>query len=329
MKKMIIRLVKCFVLAVLVLTVTVGLFFSSWYWYHFSEAAGHGINYFVDLVRQAHRQPTRSLNILLLGLDRRGSSNTLLTDTIMVAAVRPQDNKITFLSLPRDLWLDNLKTKINALYYYGQKENFAQPTVLLAEEISKITGLTIDNYVLVDFSSIAQLVDNLDGVEVTVKQGFEDCYYPTDNGHGDVKCVRFVPGRQVLDGEKALQFIRSRKSDNLVEGTDQARVIRQQQLVQAIAKKTQNPRFWLSHPEVAGRMIPFWEDSIQGCLDLPVVLGFLDNFFVQNWQLSFVGLPEELLVNPPVDKYGQWVWEPAGGSWDEIRDWVKHSTPGV
>lgn len=116
------------------------------------------------------------VNVLLLGIAGAGHDGPNLTDTIMVASFDRALSEVNLISLPRDLWLDENKAKINTIYQLGlNKKNglgFAQ------EEIGKVLGINISYGVRVDFNGFIKAVDLLGGIDVDVKDSFEDYSYP-------------------------------------------------------------------------------------------------------------------------------------------------------
>lgn len=116
------------------------------------------------------------VHILLLGIAGSGHDGPNLTDTIMVASYQPTSAQVDLISLPRDLWLDEHKAKINTIYQLGlnQKDGlgFAQ------EEIGKILGINIPYGIRVDFNGFIKAVDLLEGIDVDVQNSFDDYFYP-------------------------------------------------------------------------------------------------------------------------------------------------------
>jgi len=317
---------RCFLGIALFLLVTfLGVAsFSFWYLHIFLQAAGMERGEFVSLLKETASSSPSSFSFLFLGLDQRSGSQTLLTDTIMVGFFRLKPKtKITFISFPRDLWIAPLKTKINALYYYGQKENQKDGTRLLREQIEAITNEKINYSILVDFDIVSEIVDCVGGVEIEVVRAFDDFSYPLDDGSGKTTHLHFDAGWQKMDGKRVLQYVRSRKSSDLCEGTDEARVKRQQQVVNALLKKIVS-REVITNPQVVGNLYRIWREKVKTDIPLSLLLkvGILSLRQGYNWQ--FFSLPSELLVNPPLTKYdGLWVLEPRGGDWEEIGKWVK------
>ncbi len=119
------------------------------------------------------------INILFLGM--RGINDPAggtLADTIIVASVKPKEKKIALLSLPRDLFVNNpavgYKTKINAVYAYGEKKGAGQGMKYMKQEVGEIVGLPIQYAVAINFDGFKQLIDAVGGIEVTLDKPFEE-----------------------------------------------------------------------------------------------------------------------------------------------------------
>lgn len=124
------------------------------------------------------------VNILLLGIAGGTHDGASLTDTIVVASYHLKENKLTLLSVPRDLWIPELKTKVNAAYHYGLKEGnglgFAKTIV------GNIVGLPIHFGLRVDFRGFVQAIDALEGIDVVVENSFDDYNYPIQGAESDL-----------------------------------------------------------------------------------------------------------------------------------------------
>ncbi|HBI33652.1 MAG TPA: hypothetical protein DEA43_03475 [Candidatus Moranbacteria bacterium] len=119
------------------------------------------------------------VNILLLGM--RGEELTgggLLADTIMVASIAPAENKISLFSLPRDLYVQNpgteSRSKINAVYAYGEEKRKGGGMEDMKTVVSEIVGQPIGYALAINFKGFTDLVNAIDGVEVDLKQPFEE-----------------------------------------------------------------------------------------------------------------------------------------------------------
>lgn len=183
------------------------------------------------------------INVLLLGIGGKGHDGGTLTDSIMVASLKPSTRQVALLSLPRDLVvkIDDEGHKINYAYALGGME-------LVKKKVAQVTGLTLQYYVLLDFSGFRQLIDDVDGIDVTVAQNFvglygakelstpcskRNLYYLDD---GPYCAISFTEGIEHMAGERALIYARIRKlapqSPNGDEGSDFARARRQQAVLQ-------------------------------------------------------------------------------------------------
>lgn len=176
------------------------------------------------------------INILLLGIGGVNHPGGLLTDTMMVASIDPKNKKVAFLSIPRDLYAPIKgygSTKINYAHAYGEsnpKETGGGPAVA-KETVSKVLDLPIHYFIRADFDGFVQLIDELDGVVVDVKEPISDPYYPAANME-DYAPFYLNAGTQTLNGATALKFARSRETTS-----DFDRASRQQQLLVAIKQK--------------------------------------------------------------------------------------------
>ena len=299
--------------SLLVLTLVMVAGFSFWYLSQFNRVAGTNLAGLKHLSGEIRTVSLDNFNFLVLGLDSRDGSDTLLTDTIMVGFYHP--GKLIFLSLPRDLWIDSLKTKINALYYYNG-------IFLVKEEVEKIVGEEINYSIILDLASVSEVVDLVGGVEINVEHAFDDYEYPKDDGSGETVHVRFNKGKQAMTGERVLQYIRSRKSPDIIEGTDKARVQRQQKAVLAILKRISQFRL-VANPKTAGKLYRFWQERANTDLPLALLLKLGGVYAQGKINFEFFSLPDEFLFVPSIRKYSLWVLEPKGGDWGQIREWVR------
>jgi LCP family protein required for cell wall assembly len=154
-------------------------------------------------------------SVLLIGI------NQGLTDSLMVVNINPDTKKITTLSVPRDLSYKG--RKINELYNaYGVQK--------LADAIFTITNIPVKHYAVVDFSIFTEVIDTIGGIDVDVPNALYDDRYPGKNY--SYKVVKFDKGTQHMNGERALEYARSRKSNS-----DFDRSNRQQLILKAVKDK--------------------------------------------------------------------------------------------
>jgi LCP family protein required for cell wall assembly len=173
-------------------------------------------------------------NWLLVGSDTRSESGTTgkeadsklwrpgeqRTDTIMLVHLSEDHSRVAVVSIPRDSWVPvagHGKQKINAAFSFGGP-------ALLIKTVEKVTGLRIDHYAAIDFKGFSSATDAIGGVDVDIAETVRD----------PLSGVTWKAGRQHLDGEKALQFVRQRYN---LPGGDFDRIKRQQALLNSIADK--------------------------------------------------------------------------------------------
>ncbi len=177
------------------------------------------------------------INFLLLGIGGKGHNGPDLTDSIMLMSVKPSSGQLAIISVPRDLsvpipgfdW-----RKINSANAYGEARAQGEGAKFSAQIIGGVFDLPIHYYIRLDFEAFKQVVNELGGVEIEVERGFIDRAYPTVNNQATA--LTFKSGWQIMDGERALQYARSRHGDN-GEGNDFMRSRRQQKLLLALKEK--------------------------------------------------------------------------------------------
>jgi len=172
------------------------------------------------------------LNVLLLGIDTRdGDRTTRNTDTMIVISLDPLNKTAAMLSIPRDVYINKPGTfqgKVNGAFAFGGPD-------LVRRVVNDLLGIRIHSYALVNFEAFNRIVDGVGGVIVDVKRPVRDEYYPTvDFG---VERVSIAPGPQLMFGETALAYARSRHDSN-----DYSRARRQQDVLGALRAKLSQPQ---------------------------------------------------------------------------------------
>ncbi|MFJ2440821.1 LCP family protein [Streptomyces sp. NPDC087658] len=183
-------------------------------------------------------------NILLIGSDSRaGKGNgkygqddggSQRSDTTILLHLAADRKSATAVSFPRDLMVDTPSCR--RADGTRAKERFAQfnwafeagGAACSIRTIEKLTGIRVDHHMVIDFNGFKDMVDAVDGVEVCLKE-------PVDDSDSKLK---LPAGRQILDGEQALGYVRVRKS--LGDGSDTQRISRQQGFLGALFKKVQS-----------------------------------------------------------------------------------------
>lgn len=170
------------------------------------------------------------INILLIAIGGKGHKGENLADTIMVASMRPKEKDVALLSIPRDLYVQipdaSVYTKINAVHAYRENAQRGEGPLLLKQKVEDITGIPLHYYARVDFTAFKQIVDEIGGVDITIKEGFFDYWHK----------ISFPAGTEHMNGERALAYARARYVEG-PQGGDFKRAERQQQLLLAIRNK--------------------------------------------------------------------------------------------
>jgi LCP family protein required for cell wall assembly len=330
------------VLVGLILLVSIPLLASAVYVRRFLASAGLNLPEVRQIITSAKKKRPffagQKVNFLILGLDHRDDEleRTLLTDTIIFASFDLKKSRLKLIPLPRDLWIESLKTKVNALYYYGEIDKNSDGPDFLIDQLSLILDQPIRYWLVLDYQNMAELIDTMGGVDVSIKEGFTDNRYPnpryrgaSDSGQTPYLTVSFQAGPTHLDGERALEFVRSRMSTSREEGNDLARSSRQLQLFNGLVNRLKS-RSTLLDPQKLGKLYRFWREKMSTNLSdedlLAILLSLSPRRRLQIEQASIPATYERegaILVNPPISKHGQWVWEPESGDWSEVQRFVK------
>jgi LCP family protein required for cell wall assembly len=193
-------------------------------------------------------------NLLIMGYGGGDHPGATLTDSLVVASMIPATSHTSLVSVPRDLWVQNPPdsgqySKINAVYTYASENGKDRVTGanVTAQKISTITGLNVKYWMMVDFNGFEKLIDALGGIDVGVPDSFTANYPKNDNPDVDASWieVHFEKGMHHFDGKTAIQYARARYvTDNLAEGTDFARSVRQQIMIRATLSKMQKMENW-------------------------------------------------------------------------------------
>ena len=172
-------------------------------------------------------------NILLLGVAGQSKEGGNLSDSILVFSIDPKTPSISFLSLPRDLFIASEigDRKVNeiyaaARYKHGEKKGLE----IIKGAISDFANIPIHYSAVVNFNVFENFVDDLGGVDMFVAKDIIDPFYPDKDYGYQTFIVR--KGMQHFDGATTLKYARSRKTSS-----DYDRAQRQQDIILAIRKK--------------------------------------------------------------------------------------------
>lgn len=176
------------------------------------------------------------VNILLLGMGGPGHDGPYLSDTNIVLSIKPSTKEVAMISVPRDLGvtIDKNIRKINYANAYGEMIQPGSGGEYARQVFENTFNLPIPYYVRVDFKAFTELVDQMGGVTINVPRAFTDTAFPGPNF--SYRTIRFDAGPETMNGERALDFARSRHGNN-GEGSDFARSERQQLALSALKDK--------------------------------------------------------------------------------------------
>lgn len=298
------------------------------------------------------------INILLLGIGGGVHDGPNLTDTIMVSNIDQKKNNVTFISIPRDLWIPEIKGKINTAYAIGESKQKSGGLILAKSIVSKIVNKRIDYVVRVDFDGFIKAVDYIGGLNIDVERGFDDYQYPVEENREELcgntieeasvkiatmeativfpcryEHVTFNKGVQHMNGERSLIFVRSRYAKG-VEGTDFARSMRQQKVIKAFRDRIFSIETLLNPVAVVNLF-----NTLSESIDTDIKQAEFDDFIrlgqkmkkasIQSIIVDY-GDPEKnkqgLLINPPlIDYNGAWVLIPreGEGNYSEIHNYIQ------
>lgn len=260
--------------AITVVTVLVVTTVGTYFW------ADSKLNREVDLSKVIERpEKGEGTNYLIVGSDSReglsdedkkklrtGSAEGKRTDSVMI--LHTGDNGPTLISLPRDSNVEipsfkgsesgktypgtGRQVKLNAAYAEDGPE-------LLVRTVEFNTGLHIDHYVEIGFAGFANIVDAVGGVEMDIPQDIKDTKSGAD----------FKKGKQTLNGEEALAFVRTRYA---LPGSDLDRTKNQQKFLSALAGQVATPGTVLNpfklYPTMGAGLDSLIVDKEMGLFDL-------------------------------------------------------------
>lgn len=205
-----------------------------------------------------------AINIMVIGQDTRsGAENAAIggndpnaannhqSDTNMIVHISADRNHVDIISLPRDSIInapacntgsDIIPARNNVMLNsvfptaYNATHDDGIAASCLVNTVNTLTGLDMQQFILVDFSGLSDMINSIDGVDVCIPQDLHD-----DNTGLDLK-----RGLQHLDGVQATQYARIRHGLN-TDGSDIMRTVRQQHLVKALMHKLKDDSI-LSNP---------------------------------------------------------------------------------
>ena len=219
----------------------------------------------------------RAVNILVVGTDsRNGASGELgagdaddvpglRNDSTMVIHVSADRSRVQIVSIPRDTLVDIPSCKhrdgttseptsddmFNNAMVYGSNggddpEDIAPGIACVRSTVEKLSGMSIDAFMVVDFAGFINMIDALGGIWFNIPKRIDD----------DSAQLYIDPGCWKLSGTHSLAYMRSRKGQG--DGSDISLIGRQQQLISAMLRELQDKNY-VTDP---GSLINFLQAAI-------------------------------------------------------------------
>ena len=166
-------------------------------------------------------------NILLLGGDSRSTNAYERTDSMIIISINREESLVKMTSIMRDTWVNipgHKHNKINAANVFGGPE-------LVVQTVNQSFGTDIEDYVIVNMSDMATIIDLMDGIDLEISEAEKNEINNGDNGGVQLRNAGLVH----LNGKQAVTFSRIRYIDS-----DYKRVMRQQRILLSMADKAQN-----------------------------------------------------------------------------------------
>lgn len=265
-----------------------------------------------------HGEASGQINVLVLGRGGEGHSGANLTDTIMLVMIRPREQRVAMLSIPRDLWVSTPKygeSKINAVYSEAKNAGKSDEAAisLVKQQVEDITGFKPNYYALIDFEGMREMVDALGGIDVNVDTEFNDTLHK----------IHYKKGVNHFDGEQAVMYSRARYADS-GEGSDFQRADRQQDIIMALKDKAMTSEVLLN-PGKLGALSEQYNKNIITDINLPALsrLRVLAGDLSDEKTIKAVYSTANVLISGK-SSGGAYILKPKTGDWSETRAFAKN-----
>lgn len=274
------------------------------------------------------------INILVLGVAGQNYEGPNLSDSIIVANFNLKTNKLLTISLPRDIWSDTLKDKINTAYAYGEAKQKNGGLKLAKAEIEAVVGLPIQYAAVIDFEKFKELIDFLGGIDLYIDLSFVDKQFPIPGkendecaGDAEYRCryetISFTKGKAHMDGATALKFVRSRYAEG-EEGSDFARNKRQQKVLEAVKNKILSLIKKFNLQDLARLYRVFDRLITRDITNQQITIVAKNALLSRNFSQKEITLAEDFFVVPEYSLYkGQYVLIPESGNFDLVHRYIQ------
>lgn len=231
-----------------------------------------------------------AFTVLVSGNDSYGTlqdSNTR-SDANLLLTVNPKTGTILMTSIPRDYYVelvcpeDDPELACPEGSYDKLTHSGLMGVKSTEETIEKALGIKINYNVRINFSSVVNLVDALDGIDLDIKKGEEvDIFYVNSQPGLSI-------GKHHVDGETALAFARERHA--YLDGDNQ-RVRNQQKVFKAIFKRIISPKMITNYGKFMDAIAVAFDTNLSGDEISKFVKYELDN--MPNWKIESYAIVAE------------------------------------
>lgn len=253
--------------------------------------------------------------ILVVGTDyREGNYLYGLADAIRIVHVDFTIPQVNVVALPRALLIEDPGPHLdvdeplllNQAYFFGTEgmghfSGSGYGAGALAETLQANFGLSVDNYLVMDFYAFQNLIDRLGGIQVDLPSAVGD----------------FPAGVQWLDGEEALKLARYRTNSS-----DNARIDNQTAMLKGIIQRLQTPEMLLQLPQLSDALghTVLTDVTPQQIQNTICLVDKLDSAHVQFYNPSLELIEDDREFIPTMDK------EMNIFRWDQdLEDWLIES----
>lgn len=231
-------------------------------------------------------------NFLIVGVDSRFGENLEMgagttedaagsrSDTVMLVNIPANRERVVAVSFPRDLYIEPMECEPwdpeTGQYgpitdpespMYGAEEVYTEYKLnsayavggpkCLVKVVQKLSGLSVNRFMAVDFAGFSKMVDALGGVEVCSTTPLEDYELGT---------VLANAGRQTVDGHTALNYVRARQVTTETNG-DYGRIKRQQLFLSSLLRSMISKEVFFSLSKLNNVVNMFIDDSYVDNID--------------------------------------------------------------
>lgn len=264
--------------------------------------------------------PEKRINYLILSMRGADDPNGgLLTDSIIILSIRPYDNKIALISVPRDLYVSMPGTgksrKLNEAYEIGEKKLAGNGLNYVSSVVSDISGLRINFAATINFKGFSDLIDALGGVELNLEKPFVEAV-PFEEGS-----ISLPAGKQTINGQTALLYTRARMSSS-----DFDRSRRQQEIIKAVYTKAINTGV-IFNPYRLDKLLKIVENNVKTNMtvgEIEETIKLLKDIKSPAIKTKVIDNGPEKLLYSTYNDEGAFILLPTNGNYDKIREDIKN-----